>query len=288
MINPKILKNLNCPGCHSTLNYSGDKLICQGCGKIYLIKENVPYLIEGQGRGFIEKSPDVLINKLKIFFKKYPAIFDIIHHVVGASRVGLSAKKAIKDLGEDKLILNLGSGTKVRRKDVINIDFYPFRNVNIVADITKLPFKDGLVDAVICEQVLEHLRDPWIALKEMKRVLKSGGLAYITVPFMVGFHSSPDDYYRWSKEGLRELMRGQGFREKEIGIRYGPTSAILSVVNNWLATVLSFGSGSLQQIFLIILTVITFPLKIFDYFICRFKTSENIASAFYYLGRKQQ
>lgn len=288
MIDQKIFKNLNCPECHADLSYASDKLVCSGCGKLYLVKGNIPCLIENQGKGFIEKSSDVLINRTKVFFKQCPVLFDILHNIFGASRIGLSAEKAIKDLKEDKLILNLGSGTKIKRADVVNVDFYPFANVNVVADITKLPFKDNSVDAVICESVLEHMKDPWSALKEMHRVLKLGGLAYVTVPFMAGFHSSPEDYYRWSREGLKVLMQEQGFKEIKSGVRHGSTSAVLSIVNDWLATLVSFNSGKLKQVSLIFLTIITAPLKVLDYFISKFKTSENIAFGFYYLGRKEK
>lgn len=287
MINKKILDNLICPACFAGLNYSDNKLVCSACAKVFVIKKDIPYLLEERGRGFVENNPDVLINKAKVFFKKWPFIFDLIHRVVGASRIGLSAEKAIKNLKEDKLILNLGSGTKIKRKDAVNVDFYPFANVDVVADITKLPFKDNSVDAVICESVLEHMKDPWSAIKEMRRVLKPKGLAYITVPFMAGFHSSPEDYYRWSKEGLRILMQSQGFKTVETGARHGSTSALLSILNDWLATFLSFNSGKLQQLILMILTIITAPLKLLDYLIANFKTSENISFGFYYLGRKE-
>ncbi len=287
MFDQKMLKNLICLQCRGELNFQGDKLICQKCSKIYPIKENIPYLIEEEGNGFTEGSYDVLINKLKIVFKKYPALFNILYYCFGASFVGKSAKKAIENFGEDKIILNLGSGAKVIRKDIINIDFYPFANMNIIADIAKLPFKDNSVDAIICESVLEHVKDPYGVVKEMRRVLKPGGLVYVTVPFIASFHSSPNDYYRWSREGLRAMLQGHGFKEKEVGIRHGPTSAVLSVMNDWLATIFSFGSSQFQQFLLIILTVVTSPLKAFDYLISKFKTSQNIAFGFYYIGMKE-
>lgn len=268
-----------------------NKMIKQKLAKIlktqpHLIKNGVIYAVEKPGYEFIERNPDVLINRLKVFFKKYPALFDFIHLIVGASRVGLSPKAAIADLGQDKVVLNLGSGTKIIRKDVINVDFYPFRNVNVVADVAELPFKDNSVDVVICESLLEHLREPERALSEMKRVLKPGGLIYVTVPFVAGFHSSPDDLYRWSKKGLRELMKKHGFKEGEIGVRCGPTSAVLSVVNDWFAGIFSFGFSAPHQIILMLLTIITSPLKIIDHLIFKLKTSQNIAFAFYYLGKK--
>ena len=282
----KLLDNLACPNCLKGFSFIRKKLICHNCQKEYSIINDQPCLLERQGEGFKESSSDVIINKLKVFFKKYPIIFNIIYYTLGASAVGRRPKMVIKDLGEDKIILNLGSGIRSVRRDVINIDFYPFTNVDIVADITKLPFCDNSVDAVICESVLEHVKNPWAIIQEMKRVLKPGGIVYLSVPFVTGFHSSPNDYYRWSKQGLRELMR-QGFREEEMGVRSGPTSAMLSIVNEWIAIIFSFGLKPVHQILLIILTIITFPLKIPDYFIHKLSTSQNIAFGFYYIGRKE-
>jgi len=281
----KIMNNLVCPECHSALRRKDD-FSCTKCRKKYLIKENVPYLINEVGDGFVELNNDILINKVKIFFKKYPFFFNIIYYAFGVSFVGKSPQRAIEYLKGKKIILNLGSGTRIIRKDVINVDFYPFMNVDIVADIGKLPFADNSIDAVICESVLEHVKDPLAIVSEIKRVLKPGGLVYVTAPFIAGFHSSPNDYYRWSKEGMKELMKD--FKEKETGVRHGPTSALLSIFNDWLATVFSFGVKEIQQFLLISLTIITFPFKIFDYVIYRFRSSENIAYGFYFIGIKSK
>ena len=161
----------------------------------------------------------------------------------------------------------------------------PFTNVHIVADIVNLPFKDNSVDVIINEAVLEHDKNPQALVKEMYRVLKPGGLIYITTVFVASFHSSPNDYYRWSKQGLRELL--SDFKEQEVDIICGPTSAMLSVFNEWLAIILSFGLRHLHQVLLIIFTIITSPLKIIDYLIYKFPGSQNIAYGFYYIGKKK-
>lgn len=49
-------------------------------------------------------------------------------------------------------------------------------------DVYNLPYRDGEFDKVILSEVLEHLPDDVKALMEIKRVLKSGGTIYITVP----------------------------------------------------------------------------------------------------------
>lgn len=49
-------------------------------------------------------------------------------------------------------------------------------------DIYNLPYQDGTFDKIILSEVLEHLPDDIKALKEVKRVLKVGGILFITVP----------------------------------------------------------------------------------------------------------
>ncbi len=285
MIKEKIFENLICLDCHKKLNLSNKILTCSNCGKIYKIINNKPYFLDKKVEILNQESSDTVINRLKIFFKKYSIIFNILYYTFGASFVGKSAKKAIKNIESDKLIINLGSGIKKINDNVVNIDFYPFDNVDIVSDIVCLPFDNNSVDVIINEAVLEHVKNPKAIVKEMHRILKHDGLIYVTVPFMASFHSSPNDYYRWSKQGIRELLKD--FKEEEIGIRCGPTSAMLSIFSDWIATFFSFGSIYLHQVLLIIFTIITSPLKVIDYLIYKFPSSQNIAYGFYYIGKKK-
>ncbi|MCH7916171.1 MAG: class I SAM-dependent methyltransferase [Deltaproteobacteria bacterium] len=43
-------------------------------------------------------------------------------------------------------------------------------------------FTDGLFDVVCLNHVLEHLPDPQVTMREIKRILKPDGIVYITVP----------------------------------------------------------------------------------------------------------
>jgi SAM-dependent methyltransferase len=50
------------------------------------------------------------------------------------------------------------------------------------ADALQLPFKDGTFDRVIASEVMEHIPDDGIALHELNRILKPGGVLGISVP----------------------------------------------------------------------------------------------------------
>lgn len=72
-------------------------------------------------------------------------------------------------------------------------------------DMLELPFSGESFDAVISDQVLEHLADPRRAVEEACRVLRPGGLAVHTTCFLNPVHPRPRDYFRFSLDGLGAL-----------------------------------------------------------------------------------
>src|SRR5205814_221266 len=49
-------------------------------------------------------------------------------------------------------------------------------------DAMRLPFADGAFDRVFCSEVLEHVLEPEVVVREMRRVLAPGGFAVVSVP----------------------------------------------------------------------------------------------------------
>lgn len=52
----------------------------------------------------------------------------------------------------------------------------------VEGDLHQLPFKKESFDIVVCAEVLEHLKNPAIGLKEINRVLKKEGRLILTIP----------------------------------------------------------------------------------------------------------
>jgi len=50
-------------------------------------------------------------------------------------------------------------------------------------DLQALTFPDGSFDLVVSSDIFEHVRDPWLAFREVFRVLRPGGVHVFTVPF---------------------------------------------------------------------------------------------------------
>ncbi len=65
----------------------------------------------------------------------------------------------------------------------------------VVGDATRLPFRDGAFDAVICTETLEHLPDDAGAIREIARLLRPGGALLGAVPS----HFTEIVYWRLSR-----------------------------------------------------------------------------------------
>ena len=75
------------------------------------------------------------------------------------------------------MILNLGCGNVARTEGITNVDIRQLPTVDVVADVKKLPFKDGEVDGIINRNLIEHFggHETKELLQEWARVLKPGG-----------------------------------------------------------------------------------------------------------------
>lgn len=71
-------------------------------------------------------------------------------------------------------------------------------------------------DYVLCTQVLEHLPEPPKAFQEFYRILKKGGRLFLTTHLAFEEHSAPDDYFRFTRYGLKYLGEKVGFKLEKI------------------------------------------------------------------------
>lgn len=115
--------------------------------------------------------------------------------------------------------------------------------------ILDLPLDDASMDAVVSDQVLEHVEgDPQQAIDETYRVLKPGGIAVHTTCFMNRYHNCPGDYWRFTPSALGLLCRnfstvletdGWGSRLAllgiEAGLRFAPVPETRWHPLHWLA-----------------------------------------------------
>jgi len=90
----------------------------------------------------------------------------------------------------------------------VGVDLFD-ESADLRADAHALPFSDSAFDVVLAYAVLEHLHSPWVALSEIRRVLKPGGFFVGTVSQGEPFHAS---YFHWTPWGLQAVASWAGFR----------------------------------------------------------------------------
>ena len=117
-------------------------------------------------------------------------------------------------------VLSIGSGTDQDKQGGHYRDYFPQSqsyttsepvespHCDLVVDVRRMPqFTDGTFGAIFCSGVLEHVDDVWAAVDECWRILKQDGLFLVGVPFNQPPHRAPQDFWRFTKDGVRFLLR---------------------------------------------------------------------------------
>ena len=93
-------------------------------------------------------------------------------------------------------------------------------------------------DVVICEQVLEHVADPWVAAANLRGLCAPGGHVIVSTPFLVKVHELPlfgmGDYWRFTPRGLRTLLEGAGLEVEALN-SWGNRECVVGNFNRWSA-----------------------------------------------------
>jgi len=79
-----------------------------------------------------------------------------------------------------------------------------------------IPFNASSFDTVLCIEVLEHVEEPIAFIQEIVRILKSEGRLILSIPFSARRHHIPNDFQRFTREGLHRLLMQSGFVEIDI------------------------------------------------------------------------
>ncbi len=292
---PRFIDILHCPNCQTGKLISQENhLACQQCRTAYPIRNSAPFLIHNELIEQYKKYQQEIespVNRLKTLIKKLPWLFSFLTYAIGSiSFFGWSPKKTLKKLYRenelgDKIIINLGSGTETVHPEVINLDIFPFKNVNLVTDATKLSINDNAVDMIITQSTLEHVPNAELAIKEICRVVKPGGFVYVSIPFLMPFHASPNDYFRLTNEGLKR--RFAAFEQRRVGMNGGPASALVSFLMHFLALPFSIISTGLYNFMTYIIMAILSPLRILDLVFYLFPKSMDAAAMTYFIGKKK-
>jgi uncharacterized protein YbaR (Trm112 family)/SAM-dependent methyltransferase len=184
----RILPLLACPLCRGPLTDQQQYLICQHCGSMHPVRGGVPILLPA---GVLDAGAVGLAKEDLVSRHPYSARAE---EIIATHPHGW--------------VLDLGAGGKLeRRQNVVQIDIFRYPSVDAVGSADCLPFLDNSFDAIVSQAVFEHLQYPEWAVREVRRVLKPGGIAKIDTAFLQPEHGYPHHFYNATETGLQHWFR---------------------------------------------------------------------------------
>lgn len=134
-------------------------------------------------------SPTTDVNRVLPIF---PSVIDLINRAPADGR-----------------ILDCGGGDRVLGDPrYVNLEYLEYQLPAVYGNALKMPFKNDSFDLVFSQAVLEHVPNPFIAVEEMRRVTKPGGIVWAGMAFMQPVHAVPFHYFNATSWGIEELFRG--------------------------------------------------------------------------------
>lgn len=96
-----------------------------------------------------------------------------------------------------------------KKSEISTLDIDKNSNATYIADLCNKNIDlipSNYFDIVICTEVLEHTLNPFNAVNEIHRILKTGGHCFISTPFNFRIHGPLPDCWRFSEYGLKSLF----------------------------------------------------------------------------------
>lgn len=186
-------------------------------------------------------------------------------------------------------IVDLGAGGRQISPNVLCVDFIPFPHTGLVADVQRLPLRDGSVDVVFATGLLEHVDDDKALLSEIARILSPGGIAHIELPFLQQYHQDPIDCRRLTVEGLEREMKRHGLETVKAGFHIGPTVTMITLLTYYGAMLFegkSKVSRAISTGVFFLLSTLFYPFKYLDRFLRRKRSAHRLAFGVFCTSRK--
>lgn len=108
-----------------------------------------------------------------------------------------------------------------RISNYTGFDIHAGANVDVIGDAHRLStfFPEKKFDLVLSSSCFEHFAAPWVVAKEISKVLRVGGYAFIETHFAFSSHERPWHFFHFTDLGLQALFpRELGFECIESGM----------------------------------------------------------------------
>jgi SAM-dependent methyltransferase len=187
------------------------------------------------------------------------------------AQIEISVQEFAASLKPGLRILDAGAGETQYKKyfaaqHYIGLDLaigdknWDYSSLDVVGELSRLPFPDGVFDASLNIVTLEHVPEPARVLAELSRVLAPGGQLLLIAPHEWEEHQQPHDYFRYTRYGLEYLLGQAGFQIEQIR----PGGGYFRLLSRRLLNGIQFFPGPLALLAAIFFVPPALVLPLFD------------------------
>ncbi len=192
----------------------------------------------------------------------------------------------LANIDDGQRALNIGSGESDLHSGVTNLDVDPADQTDCAGDALLLPFEASTFHLVLSQETMEHVSDPFRAVREMGRVLKTDGVLYLQVPFVLGYHPDPEDYWRFTHAGVRRLIEQAGLRCERVEPSLAAGTGAHRILVEFLAGVAARLVPQTYRPVKGVVAILFYPLKWLDGWLSAGAERDRIAGGYFGIGRK--
>ena len=203
-----------------------------------------------------------------------------------SARIEAAVSRCLAVLRPHDRALNLGSGHTPRRVGMINFDRVQTAEVDCIGMAEQLPFRSETIKVVITQETLEHVREPSTALAEIHRVMMPGGVLYCQLPFVIGYHPGPTDFWRFSQQGIEQIVLQAGFQCDEVSIAVGPATGFYRIAVEFVALMAARAFRNLYIPAKAAAALLLAPVKLLDPLLLQCDQADRLAGGYYVVAHK--
>lgn len=210
-----------------------------------------------------------MFNKLLKFYLMFFPLRFMRYHLF---RIEQFIKRLSLEINNPGIkVLDIGSSESPYKEYFSRAEYYSQdiiqnskNSIHYIGDLNEgIPqIESSYFDYVICTQVLEHIKKPYFAFNEFYRILKPGGKLYLTTHQAFEEHMVPNDYFRFTRYGLRYLGESNGFKVIDISPHGGIFHVIAMIISTLPIRI--FFSNRESFFYYLYLILFSIPILIFN------------------------